>query len=465
MLTEPSRFDGDLAHLEEVADAMPATPFMRKDFLVDPVQVHEARKAGASGVLLIAAMLSDTTLREMLDAAWQHGMFVLLESFDEDDLERSSRLLDNADDAERARSGQLLVGVNTRNLRTLEVDNTRLQKLGERLPTARCVAESGLRDRGRRGRRCGAWLSHGAGGYGADAQQRPGRVNHGDVRRRSREAGGVSLLIKVCGLSDPRHVETAIEAGADALGFVFAESPRSVTPEDARSLSDSVPRDVKRVAVMLHPSNDEWQHVLAVFRPDVLQTDAGDFAGLQVPESVECWPVFREGVSAAGYGRRLCLRRAEKRPRQNRGLDGGRGAGTIRWHDTGRRPACRQRRRGDPIGATIRRRRLERRRVVTRAERVAANHRLHQGGAGRGENCMSALPEIDAAGLLAAAIRGELPDERGRFGPFGGRYVPETLVPAFERLEHGVHEHLHEAVVPGGVSTRAARAGSAGRRR
>jgi tryptophan synthase beta chain len=58
---------------------------------------------------------------------------------------------------------------------------------------------------------------------------------------------------------------------------------------------------------------------------------------------------------------------------------------------------------------------------------------------------MSALLQADeAAALLEAAIRGELPDERGRFGPFGGRYVPETLVPAFERLEEGVHRHLHE---------------------
>ncbi len=88
------------------------------------VQVHEARKAGASGVLLIATMLDDAALREMLDAAWQHEMFVLLESFDEDDLARSSRLLDNATNAERAAAGQLLVGVNTRNLRTLEVDGS-----------------------------------------------------------------------------------------------------------------------------------------------------------------------------------------------------------------------------------------------------------------------------------------------------------------------------------------------------
>ncbi len=145
VLTEPSRFDGDLAHLEEVVAAVPGTPVMRKDFLVEPVQVHEARKAGASGVLLIAALLSDNKLREMLDAAWQHGMFVLLESFDEDDLARSSKLMDSAADFERAESGQLLFGVNTRNLRTLEVDNERLRKLSPLLPKARCVAESGLR--------------------------------------------------------------------------------------------------------------------------------------------------------------------------------------------------------------------------------------------------------------------------------------------------------------------------------
>ena len=53
------------------------------------------------------------------------------------------------------------------------------------------------------------------------------------------------------------------------------------------------------------------------------------------------------------------------------------------------------------------------------------------------------LEEGQAERLLAQAIAGELPDERGRFGPFGGRYVPETLVPAFERLEAGVREHLH----------------------
>jgi indole-3-glycerol phosphate synthase len=136
VLTEPSRFDGELAHLESVVAAVPDTPVMRKDFLVDPVQVLEARRAGASGVLLITTMLDDATLASMVDVAFEHGMFVLLESFDEEDLRRSERLLD--------RDGPILIGVNTRNLRTLEVDADRLRRLGPALPAARCVAESGL---------------------------------------------------------------------------------------------------------------------------------------------------------------------------------------------------------------------------------------------------------------------------------------------------------------------------------
>jgi tryptophan synthase beta chain len=56
----------------------------------------------------------------------------------------------------------------------------------------------------------------------------------------------------------------------------------------------------------------------------------------------------------------------------------------------------------------------------------------------------SQLETAEARALLEASIRGELPDERGRFGPFGGRYIPETLVPAFERLEEGVRRYLHE---------------------
>ncbi len=145
VLTEPSRFAGSLDHLDEVARAVPATPVMRKDFLVDPRQVSEARAAGASGVLLIATMLDDAALRDMLACAWQHELFVLLECFDDDDLARATQLLDSATDRDQAEKGQLLFGVNTRNLRTLEVDGDRLRRMAPALPDAICVAESGLK--------------------------------------------------------------------------------------------------------------------------------------------------------------------------------------------------------------------------------------------------------------------------------------------------------------------------------
>ena len=144
VLTEPSQFSGSLEHLAEVAAAVPDTPVMRKDFLVEAVQILEARQAGASGVLLIVAMLDDAKLRQMLDCAAEHDMFVLLESFDREDLERTDVLLDDPVYGQRAESGQLLVGVNTRDLRTLHVDPDRLEDLAPLLPAARCVAESGL---------------------------------------------------------------------------------------------------------------------------------------------------------------------------------------------------------------------------------------------------------------------------------------------------------------------------------
>ncbi len=145
VLTEPDRFDGHLDHLAEVVDAVPGTPVMRKDFLVDPVQVEEAHAVGASGVLLITAMLDDRTLNAMLDRAWNHDLFVLLEAFSEDDIERARGLFDSVVHSAKAAHGELLFGVNSRNLRTLEVDATRLSRYAPMLPAGITVAESGLK--------------------------------------------------------------------------------------------------------------------------------------------------------------------------------------------------------------------------------------------------------------------------------------------------------------------------------
>jgi len=103
------------------------------------------------------------------------------------------------------------------------------------------------------------------------------------------------MLVKICGLSTAEHVTAAVDAGADAVGFVFADSVRRVDPAHAAAIANKVPDTIKKVAVMLHPSNEEWQDVLREFSPDVLQTEAEDFAHLDVPDAVECWPVYREG--------------------------------------------------------------------------------------------------------------------------------------------------------------------------
>ncbi|MDZ7645362.1 MAG: phosphoribosylanthranilate isomerase [Woeseiaceae bacterium] len=105
-------------------------------------------------------------------------------------------------------------------------------------------------------------------------------------------------MIKICGLKDRVAIDAAIAAGADAIGFVFADSIRRVTPAEAAALAAGMPSHVRRVAVMRHPDESAWRAVLREFEPQVLQTDAADFATLDVPDAVERWPVYREGGSA-----------------------------------------------------------------------------------------------------------------------------------------------------------------------
>lgn len=105
----------------------------------------------------------------------------------------------------------------------------------------------------------------------------------------------MSVLVKICGLRSEADIEVAVEQGAEAVGFVFAESVRRVTPAEAATATRNLRNDIRKVAVMRHPSNEEWQDVLLEFRPDVLQTDIEDFDSLEVPDIVQCLPVIREG--------------------------------------------------------------------------------------------------------------------------------------------------------------------------
>jgi len=147
ILTEPTRFDGELAHLDLAADTLRprGVPAMRKDFLVDPYQVIEARVHGASGVLLIVRMVPRARLVAMMDVAAVLGMFVLLEAFDAHDLELAASLAAERD----GRDEQVLMGLNCRDLETLDIDFARFESLRPKLPPRwPAVAESGVQTTG-----------------------------------------------------------------------------------------------------------------------------------------------------------------------------------------------------------------------------------------------------------------------------------------------------------------------------
>jgi len=107
------------------------------------------------------------------------------------------------------------------------------------------------------------------------------------------------MFVKICGMNSPEAVEAAVAAGVDALGFVFADSPRQVTAEQAKALCAGVPANVIRVAVMRHPHKEQWERVLEVFEPQWLQTDAEDFRWIKLPNSCLSLPVYRDSNAPA----------------------------------------------------------------------------------------------------------------------------------------------------------------------
>ena len=132
VLTDVDFFQGSDAYLQQARDAC-SLPVIRKDFIVDPYQVHEARAMGADCILLIAACLGDDTMAGLNDLAHELGMDVLIEVHDGEELERVLPL------------GNRLIGINNRNLRTFEVDLQTTLSLLERIPEGRiAVTESGI---------------------------------------------------------------------------------------------------------------------------------------------------------------------------------------------------------------------------------------------------------------------------------------------------------------------------------
>ena len=146
VLTEPRHFGGSLADLR-LARRASSIPLLRKDFVVHPAQVVESRVEGADAVLLIAAVLDDLELRDLLETAEDVGLQALVEAHSEAEIERA------------VGAGAAIVGVNARDLETLAVDFERALELVGRVPEGRVrVMESGIStgEHARRARDAGA---------------------------------------------------------------------------------------------------------------------------------------------------------------------------------------------------------------------------------------------------------------------------------------------------------------------
>jgi len=103
------------------------------------------------------------------------------------------------------------------------------------------------------------------------------------------------MWIKICGLTGADGVIAAAEAKVDAIGFVFAPSPRQVTPGQAAQLAALAPKGILRIAVAQHPLQMKVDEICKILKPDYFQTDVEDLRELKIPAHIKVLPVVRFG--------------------------------------------------------------------------------------------------------------------------------------------------------------------------
>jgi indole-3-glycerol phosphate synthase/phosphoribosylanthranilate isomerase len=235
VLTEEHYFHGSLQDLSSVRKAV-RVPLLQKDFVVDRYQIFEAKEAGADFVLLIARFLSAEQIQSFLETCDSIRLNALVEITDESDLTK-------------VRVPLRFLGVNSRDLETLEVKTDRFERLRQKLPEAFLIAESGINsldtlqhviELGYNGALIGEhflraedpakelakFVECTADILSAARSRLPAQ----DTVQGGRDVRGTTK-IKICGITNEKDAMMAIEAGASALGFIFAESPRRITPD------------------------------------------------------------------------------------------------------------------------------------------------------------------------------------------------------------------------------------------
>ncbi len=221
VLTEPYFFLGAPEYLTAIKKAV-SIPVLRKDFIVDDYQVYEARAWGADGILLICALLDDEQLRHLYHIAISLHMHCLVEVHSREEAQRALN------------AGAVIIGVNSRDLVTFEMNPYLIGELCQLIPNDRIiVAESGIHSTAdaRRLARYDiqAMLVGESLVVSSDVPTQMHQLLH---------AANTSTQIKICGFrSTPEHINAAIEAGVDMLGFIFHEpSHRYIEPQQVRTI-------------------------------------------------------------------------------------------------------------------------------------------------------------------------------------------------------------------------------------
>ena len=214
VLTEPKRFLGADAYLEEIAGRV-TIPLLRKDFTVDAYQIYQARVLGASAVLLICSIISDAQLSEYLSLAEELRLSALVEAHDREEVERA------------VQAGARVIGVNNRNLHDFSVDTSNSSTLRTLVPPDRIfVSESGVATP----QDAAAVARSGADAVlvGEALMKAPDRRAFLTELKQAANLGGVYAVpsVKICGISRAEDVPVLNDMLPEFVGFVFHPSSR-----------------------------------------------------------------------------------------------------------------------------------------------------------------------------------------------------------------------------------------------
>ena len=434
VLTEEARFGGSLADLIAVKTAHPDLAVLRKDFLLSVEDVEVSWRAGADAVLLIATLLEAELLAIMYGRAVELGMDCLVE-------------LHSREDVDKVRSLRApLVGINSRDLRRFKVEPLLPLEIRNLIDwPCYVIYESGI------SRADDALFVRGSGFSGflvgeavARSPELAGELlaawaDVDEARRRygawkrlySRYCDGVPL-VKICGITNRADAELAVDAGADLIGFVLAESPRRAGPGIIRECADL---PVIKVAVVVLAAGEALPDDIAA----LLEEGALDFIqfhGDETADTVRSWPSYkalrlahREDAAAMDEtGSPAVLVDA---------FSPDAGGGTGKRLDPALVSAAAGRRRlwiagglnPDNVGAIVAEWKPG---LVDVSSGVEAEKGLKDDEKLR--KFVAAAKGIQARGARGQYGGGKVSD-KGFFGEYGGRYVAEVLRRPLERLE------------------------------